>query len=72
MSSGRRSTGRRSYTAAPNREAVTFEAAAERFLAAAGIADATRRAYASDLRDFAAWFGADSPLEDVDVRVLAD
>jgi site-specific recombinase XerD len=51
---------------------VTFEAAAERFLAAAGVADATRRAYASDLRDFGAWFGADSPLEDVDVRVLAD
>ena len=51
---------------------MTFEAAAERFLAAAGIADATRRANASDLRDFGAWFGADSPLEDVDVRVLAD
>ena len=51
---------------------MTFEAAAERFLAAAGVADATRRAYASDLRDFGAWFGADSPLEDVDVRVLAD
>ena len=65
-------TGRRSYTPAPNRDVVTFEAAAERFLAAAGISDATRRAYASDLRDFGAWFGADSPLEDVDVRVLAD
>ena len=51
---------------------MTFEAAAERFLAAAGVADATRRAYASDLRDFGAWFGADSPLADVDVRVLAD
>jgi site-specific recombinase XerD len=51
---------------------VTVEAAAERFLAAAGISDATRRAYGGDLRDFARWFGPDSPVEDVDVRVLAD
>ena len=51
---------------------MTVEAAAERFLAAAGISDATRRAYAGDLRDFARWFGPDSPVEDVDVRVLAD
>jgi integrase/recombinase XerD len=51
---------------------MTVEAAAERFLAAAGIADSTRRVYGSDLRDFARWFGPDSPLEDVDVRGLAD
>jgi site-specific recombinase XerD len=51
---------------------VTLEAATERFLAAAGISDGTRRAYGSDLRDFAAWFGPDSPIEDVDVRVLAE
>jgi site-specific recombinase XerD len=51
---------------------ITFENAAERFLAAAGISDGTRRAYASDLRDFARWFGPDSPVEDIDVRVLAD
>ena len=51
---------------------MTVEAAAERFLAAAGISPATRRAYAGDLRDFARWFGPDSPVEDVDVRVLAD
>jgi integrase/recombinase XerC len=51
---------------------MTFEAAAERFLASAGMAETTRRAYASDLRDFAQWFGPDSPVEDVDVRVLAD
>ena len=51
---------------------MTVEAAAERFLAAAGISGATRRAYASDLRDFTRWFGPDSPVEDVDVRVLAD
>ena len=51
---------------------VTFEAATERFLAAAGISQGTRRVYAADLREFAAWFGPDSPVEDVDVRVLAD
>jgi site-specific recombinase XerD len=51
---------------------VTFESAAERFLAAAGLSESSRRAYRSDLNDFARWFGPDSPLEDVDVRVLAD
>jgi integrase/recombinase XerC len=45
--------------------------AIDRFLDTAGVADATRRAYASDLRDFAAWYG-DRPVEEVDVRVLAD
>src|SRR3954471_8873223 len=51
---------------------VTTDAAIERFLSAAGISDSTRRGYAADLREFEAWFGPDSPLEDVDVRVLAD
>jgi len=51
---------------------VTVEAAIERFLRTAGVAAATRRAYAADLREFAAWFGPDSPVEDVDLRVLAD
>jgi integrase/recombinase XerC len=51
---------------------VTFESAAERFLAAAGLSESSRRAYRSDLNDFGRWFGPDSPLEDVDVRVLAD
>jgi site-specific recombinase XerD len=51
---------------------MTVEAAADRFLAAAGISDGTRRAYGSDLRAFVRWFGPDSPIEDVDVRVLAD
>jgi site-specific recombinase XerD len=51
---------------------VTFEAAAERFLAAAGLSEPTRRAYRTDLLEFGRWFGPDSPLEDVDVRVLAD
>ena len=50
---------------------MRLSAAVDRFLAAAGVSDATRRAYASDLRDFAAWYG-DGPLEEVDVRVLAD
>jgi site-specific recombinase XerD len=51
---------------------VTFEAATDRFLTAAGISDGTRRAYGSDLREFGRWFGPDSPIEDVDIRVLAD
>jgi site-specific recombinase XerD len=51
---------------------VTFEAAAARFLAVAGISAGTRRGYATDLREFGRWFGPDSPVEDVDVRVLAD
>jgi integrase/recombinase XerC len=51
---------------------VTVDAAIERFLRTAGIAPATRRAYAADLREFSAWFGPDSPVEDVDLRVLAD
>ena len=46
-------------------------AAIDRFLDTAGVADATRRAYASDLRDFATWYG-DRPVEEVDLRVLAD
>ena len=56
----------------PKAVRMTLEAAAERFLAAAGIAESTRRAYGADLREFACWFGPDSPVEDVDVRVLAD
>jgi site-specific recombinase XerD len=50
---------------------VGIGAAIDRFLDTAGVADATRRAYASDLRDFAAWYG-DRPVEEVDLRVLAD
>jgi site-specific recombinase XerD len=57
---------------AANSVCVTTDAAIERFLAAAGISDGTRRSYAADLREFAQWFGPDSPLDDVDVRVLAD
>jgi site-specific recombinase XerD len=51
---------------------VTFEAATERFLVAAGITEGTRRVYGADLREFGRWFGSDSPIEDVDIRVLAD
>jgi len=50
---------------------VTIERAVERFLTAAGVSEPTKRAYAADLRDFAAWYGR-QPLEDVDVRVLAE
>jgi integrase/recombinase XerC len=51
---------------------MTIEAAAERFLAAAGLGEGTRRGYAADIEEFGRWFGPDSPIEDVDVRVLAD
>jgi site-specific recombinase XerD len=50
---------------------VEVGAAIERFLGAAGVAESTRRAYAADLREFARWYG-DRPLEQVDVRVLAE
>ena len=51
---------------------MTFDAATKRFLDAAGLAGATERAYAADLREFGRWFGPDSPVEDIDVRVLVD
>ena len=51
---------------------MTIEAAAERFLAAAGVTEGTRRGYRGDIEEFKRWFGPDSPVEDVDVRVLAD
>jgi len=50
---------------------VTIGSAIDRYLAAAGVSDATKRAYAADLRDFAGWYGR-RDVEDVDVRVLAD
>lgn len=50
---------------------VSVDEAIERYLASPALAAATRRAYASDLRAFAAWYG-DRPLEQVDVRVLAE
>ena len=51
---------------------MTVDEASTRFLAAAGIADGTRRGYAGDLREFSDWYGRDRPIEEVDVRVLAD
>ncbi len=48
-----------------------LEPAIERFLASAGLADSTRRAYASDLRDFAGWYG-NGQLERIDTRLLAE
>src|SRR5215213_1515679 len=50
---------------------MTIGVAIDRFLATAGISDATRRAYRNDLRDFAEWYG-DRDVEAVDVRVMAD
>jgi len=50
---------------------MTVAEAADRFLLAAGISASTRRAYRTDLRDFASWYGR-RPLEEVDVRVLAE
>ena len=50
---------------------MTIGSAIDRYLAAAGVSDATKRAYAADLRDFAGWYGR-RDVEDVDVRVLAD
>jgi site-specific recombinase XerD len=46
--------------------------AIERYLSVAGISDSTRRAYATDLQDFAEWYGENARIEGVDVRVLAD
>lgn len=46
--------------------------AIDRFLASPALSEATRRAYAADLRDFSRWLAAESiPLERVDVRALA-
>jgi len=52
---------------------VDTAAAIERFLASGGLSDATRRAYGSDLRAFAAWLEErDLRLDDVDARALAE
>ena len=46
--------------------------AIDRFLASPALSEATRRAYAADLRDFSRWLAAERiPLEHVDVRALA-
>ena len=46
--------------------------AIDRFLASPALSEATRRAYAADLRDFSRWLAAERiSLERVDVRALA-
>ncbi len=50
---------------------MDVQTAIDRFLAAPGVSDSTRRAYRADLRHFAAWLG-DRPLERADVRLLAE
>ena len=47
--------------------------AIDRFLAGPGLAESTRRAYASDLADFAGWLARTGrSLDDVDVQALAE
>ena len=48
-------------------------AAIDRFLAGPGLAESTRRAYASDLADFAGWLARTGrALDEVDVQALAE
>jgi site-specific recombinase XerD len=52
---------------------VDTAAAVERFLASPSLADATRRAYGVDLRQFDAWLARrGQSVDDVDVRVLVE
>jgi integrase/recombinase XerC len=52
---------------------VESRAAVDRFLEHGGLAQATRRAYASDLRSFVGWLDErDLTIDDVDARVLSD
>jgi site-specific recombinase XerD len=51
---------------------MDVETAVDRFLASGGLSDATRRAYAVDLRDFTEWLRATGNTVDaVDARVLS-
>lgn len=55
-----------------NKVAVDSSRAIERFLASPGLAEATRRAYRSDLADFGRWLRDNAlRLDEVDVRALA-
>jgi site-specific recombinase XerD len=52
---------------------VDIAVAIDGFLSSPGLGDATRRAYRTDLRDFAGWLRERGlGLEDVDVRTLAE
>jgi integrase/recombinase XerC len=50
---------------------VDAAAAVDRYLAAAGVSEATRRAYRSDLREFCAWYG-DRAVDEIDFRVVSE
>jgi len=51
---------------------VETTVAVDRFLSSPALSDATRRAYAADLRDFSRWLTEqDLAIDDLDVRVLA-
>lgn len=53
-------------------EGIATAAAVDRFLASPGLSEATRRAYGSDLRDFADWLEHEGlGVDDVDVGALA-
>ncbi len=51
---------------------MTLAQAIDRFLASPGISAATQRAYRTDLRDFAEWYGEEAQLGRVDVRTLSE
>jgi site-specific recombinase XerD len=52
---------------------VNLDTAVSRFLASPSLSDATRRAYAFDVREFADWLDRrGTRLPDIDVRTLAD
>jgi len=51
---------------------VDTAVAVDRFLSSPALSEATRRAYAADLRDFGSWLDSQGlSLDDLDVRVLA-
>jgi site-specific recombinase XerD len=50
---------------------VRVNDAIERYLGAAGVSEATVRAYRNDLRDFAEWYG-ERPIEEINVRALSE
>jgi site-specific recombinase XerD len=51
---------------------MTLGTAIDRFLDSPSLSEATRRAYRTDLRDFADWYGEGAHLERVDVRALTE
>jgi site-specific recombinase XerD len=58
---------------AVGRESHTVDAAVERFLRAAPLGEASRRAYRLDVEEFASWLrGRGQTVDDIDGRVLAE